>query len=166
MENEENLNGSGQISKLNIGCGYDKFDGFVNIDIAEEVNPDKVVNVENGLPFQDNSFEHIYSEHCLEHVRPHYWKFVLNEIARVAKNECILELRLPFDQTYKRTNADHYRTFSYKSFNQFMAGDKRNYYSDLNLIELSKKTNKFVRFFFLLFPYLKNEIYFKFKIVK
>ena len=39
--------------KLQIGCGRNKMNGFVNIDKAEEVNPDIVVNIENGFPFPD-----------------------------------------------------------------------------------------------------------------
>jgi len=30
--------------KLNIGCGYKKLEGFVNIDKAVEVSPDMVVS--------------------------------------------------------------------------------------------------------------------------
>jgi len=44
------------MEKLNIGCGYDKKEGFMNIDIAGGVNPDKVVNIEKGLPFKENTF--------------------------------------------------------------------------------------------------------------
>jgi len=153
-------------NKLNIGCGWDKKEGFMNIDKSPEVNPDIIVNIEKGLPFPDNSFNTIYSCHCLEHVRPQYWSFVLNEIARVSKNGCILELKLPFDNPACRTNCDHYRTFSFMSFNPLITGSGRDYYSNLNLIKLSKEINPFVKLFYYLFPFMKKEIYFKFKIVK
>ena len=42
--------------KLQIGCGWNKMNGFVNIDKTSDVKPDLVVNIEEGLPFQDNSF--------------------------------------------------------------------------------------------------------------
>ncbi len=152
--------------KLQIGCGWDKMNGFVNIDKSKEVNPDVVVDIENGFPFPDNSFEYIYSGHCLEHIRPQYWKFVLNEIARIAKDGCILELKLPFDNLGQRTNADHYRTFAWHSFDQFLEKSNRDYYSDLTLIKLTKDPNKLVKLFFYLFPFLKYEVYFKFKVTK
>jgi|TARA_Y100000034_G_C6888615_1_gene408388 ubiquinone/menaquinone biosynthesis C-methylase UbiE len=152
--------------KLNIGCGWNKMNGFVNIDKASEIKPDIVVDIEQGLPFQDNSFEHIYSSHCMEHVRPQYWKFLLNELARVAKDSCILELKLPFDNPGQRTNADHYRTFLWHSFDQFLVGSNRSYYSKLNLVKLIKDPLKLEKLFFYLFPFLKYEVYFKFKIVK
>ncbi len=152
--------------KLNIGCGKVKLDGFVNIDKAKEVNPDKVVDIEKGLPFKDSKFTHIFSEHCLEHIRPEKWAFVLNEIQRVARDGCILELYLPFDNVGQRTNADHYRTFSWHSFDQFLDGSEREYYSDLNLWSLIGYPNKIVKLFFYLFPFLKYEVYFRFMILK
>ncbi len=141
-------------------------DGFINIDKAPEVNPDKVLDIEKGLPFKDNQFTHIYSEHCLEHIRPEYWGFVLNEIQRVAKDGCILELYLPFDNTGQRTNADHYRTFAWHSFDQFLKGSERSYYSDLTLIKLTEDPNILTKLFFYLFSFLKFEVYFRFKVVK
>ena len=153
-------------SKLHIGCGWNKLKGFVNIDKTKKVKPDIVVDLEKGLPFPDNFFEYIYSEHCLEHIEPQNWRFVLNEIARVAKKNCILELKLPFDNIGQRTNADHFRTFSWRSFDQFTKESKRFYYSDLKLERLHKLPNMFVKLFFYLFPFLKYEVHLKFKIIK
>jgi ubiquinone/menaquinone biosynthesis C-methylase UbiE len=152
--------------KLNIGCGYNKKKGFINIDKAKHVNPDKVVDIEKGLPFPEKAFEYIYSEHCLEHIEPQNWRFVLNEICRIAKNNCILELKLPFDNLGQRTNADHFRTFSWHSFDQFSEESKRGYYSNLKLKRLHKCPNKLVKLFYYLFPFLKYEVHLKFKVVK
>jgi|TARA_B100000315_G_C14491895_1_gene547988 predicted SAM-dependent methyltransferase len=152
--------------KLQIGCGRNKINGFVNIDKSKEVSPDIVVDIEKGFPFPDNSFKEIYSSHCLEHIRPQYWSFVLNQIARIAKEGCFLELKLPFDNIGQRTNMDHYRTFSWNSFDQLEKGNERKYYSDLSLIKLSKTPSKFKKLFYYLFPFMKYEVHFKFKIVK
>ena len=151
---------------LQIGCGWDKMDNTVNIDKASEVKPDIVVDIEKGLPFPDNSFDKIFSYHCLEHIRPEYWKFVLNEIFRIAKNECVLEMKLPFDNVGQRTNADHYRTFSWHSFDQLKEDGLREYYADLKLVNLRRNPFKLTKLFFYLFPFLKYEVYFKFKVVK
>lgn len=152
--------------KLQIGCGWDKKEGFVNIDKASQVKPDFVVNIEKGLPFPDNSFEHIFSQHCLEHVRPEYWKFILEEIARVAKNGCILELYLPFDNIYNRTNSDHYRTFHWTSFAQNEIGSNRFYYTNLKLKRIGKVPNRFVRALYILFPLFFKEVHFIYRIIK
>ena len=155
-----------KFDNLNIGCGWKKRENFVNIDKAKEVKPDFVVDIERGLPFPDDSFSYIYSSHCIEHVRPHYWKFLLNEIARVAKDGCILELNLPFDTPGARTNCDHYRTFGFMSFDPLLENSQRQYYCNLVLSKLSRNHYKLEKLFFYLFPFLKKNIYFKFKIVK
>jgi len=152
--------------KLNIGCGYEKKKGFINIDKTKEVNPDIILNIEKGLPFKNDEVDYIYSEHCLEHIRPQYWKFVLNEIHRVCRDGAIIELKLPFDNIGQRTNADHYRTFTWGSFNQFDPDSKRFYYSKLKLKKLNKIPNRLIRTFFYLFPFLKYEVYYKFKVIK
>lgn len=141
-------------------------EGFVNIDKAELVDPDMIVDIEEGLPFKDNVAEHIYSSHCLEHVRPDKWQFVLDEVMRVAKDGCILELELPFDNTRKRCNIGHYRTFYFTSWTQYHKKErKRAYYSRWKLIPLNK-FNMFEIIFFTLFPILKPSIYFKFMVSK
>ena len=158
-------------TKLNIGCGYNKKEGFINIDKAPEVNPDKVVDIEKGSPFSDNRFEEIYSHHCLEHIKPDKWSFVLNEIARIAKNGCILKLHLPFDNPLNNI-VDHHRSFIWGSFGCLCCPvDKtgevdRTYYSDLKLVSLIKEPHWLIKLFYYTFPYLKKDIYFEFKIVK
>lgn len=153
------------MKKLNLGCGDKLLEGFINIDKAKEVNPDMVVDIEKGLPFKDNSIDYIYSCHCLEHIRPGRWRFVLNEIARVAKKGCILELHLPFDNIRTRGNIDHYKTFNFGSFDQLIDGNKRNYYSKLRLKPLIKYPY-LEKLFYYLFPLPKTTIKFKFNVVK
>ncbi len=153
-------------TKLNIGCGYEKKEDFINIDISQAVKPDQVVDVEKGLPFPDNTFEHIYSDNCLEHIKPDKWEFVLNEISRISKHNCILELILPFDNIINRINAFHYRTFTWNSFAQLDPESTRTYYSKLKLIRISEVPNYFMRIFYCMFPLCKNEIHLKFKIIK
>jgi ubiquinone/menaquinone biosynthesis C-methylase UbiE len=152
--------------KINIGCGFKHLKGFINIDKAEECFPDRIVNVEEGLPFPNNSVNYIYSSHAIEHIEPQYWRFFLSELYRVAKNGCILELWLPFDNPSTRTNPDHFRTFSWRSFDIFTDVSGREYFSPLYLKSLTKIPNRFVRMFYWTFPFLKRDIYFKFKIVK
>ena len=154
--------------KLNLGCGRTKFDGFINCDKALEVNPDMVVDMEQTLPFEDNSVDYIYSAHCLEHINPSKFRFALQEIARVACNGCILELRLPFDNMGCRVNFDHYRTFNWSSFDQLCENVDTNrlYYSSLRLKKIGKQPIKLVRWFYYLFPFLLTEVHLKYQIIK
>ena len=51
---------------LNIGSGDKNLPGFINIDL--EPGADIQADVRQGLPFQDNSVDGIFSEHFIEHI--------------------------------------------------------------------------------------------------
>ena len=154
------------MKKLNIGCGYNKKKGFINIDVAREVEPDLVVNIEGGLPFKDNTFDYIYSWNALEEVKPEKWEFVLKEINRVAKEGCILELSLAFDNMYNRGRINHYRVFNWDSFLICEEGEEHNYTAPIILRNLKGKPNKFTKLWFTLFSFLKQQVRFKFEVIK
>ena len=92
--------------------------------------------------------------------------FVLEEIYRVAKPNCILELHLPYDRISMRTALDHYRTFNWKSFENCEAGNRRNYYINFKVKRLNKMPNKFIRVLSQFFPMFFTDVYFKFRIIK
>ena len=154
--------------KLHLGCGRDKRDGFLNIDIAEEVNPDKAWDLEKGLPFlDDNSVDYILSNHTLEHLTTKgYWN-LLEEMYRVSKDGARWELCLPFDNPETRANSEHVRTFSYHSFSNYCANSDtfRDYYR-IKLERFRDKPTKVTRLFFSIFSLLKYEIRYKFEVVK
>lgn len=154
------------MKKLNIGCGYEKKEGFINIDISKEVGPDMVVDIEKGLPFKDDTFDYIYSWNVLEEVKPEKWEFVLKEINRVAKDGCILELSLAFDNMYNRGRINHYRVFNWDSFLVCEEGQPHAYTAPIVLKNLNKETNKFTKLWFTFFPFLKNTVCFRFKVIK
>lgn len=69
--------------KLNLGCGYRKLDGFVNIDVRPCVNPDLVADICDGLPFPDASVESVVAVDFLEHIPIGKTVGVIEEIYRV-----------------------------------------------------------------------------------
>lgn len=153
--------------KLHLGSGYYNLKGFVNLDKSPEVKPDVVADIEKGIPFPNNFFSHIFSSNVLEHIRPCKFRFVLEEIYRVSKNGCILELILPFDNMANRINYDHYRTFNWNSFYPAEIDSDANYYTNFKVKRLEDdRPNKFLRFFIYLFPMLRSNVYLKFKVIK
>ena len=82
--------------KLNIGCGRNCKEGFINIDSVERENKlDMILDVTKKFPFEKDSVDYIYAEHFIEHLN---WleglKFLRN-CFRVLKPNGILRLVLP-----------------------------------------------------------------------
>jgi ubiquinone/menaquinone biosynthesis C-methylase UbiE len=83
--------------KLNLGCGLDKRDGYINIDIREEVKPDLVIDLEKELlkRFNDESIEEIIAKDFIEHLS---WRVVedfLKDCYRVLKKGGRMYIQTP-----------------------------------------------------------------------
>jgi predicted SAM-dependent methyltransferase len=71
--------------RLNIGCGPNRKDGWVNIDIFSP-QADLTLDMREPLPFADGSATIIYSEHFFEHLDyPGITKRFLKESYRILK---------------------------------------------------------------------------------
>lgn len=113
--------------KLNIGCGKDHLQGYINIDCVEPA--DLICDVEEiALPYEDNTVEAFVLSHVLEHFQNPLE--VLQELLRVAKNGATMHIRVPYgssddawaDPTHKRPyfvdsfmyfGQPHYQNFDY-----------------------------------------------------
>ena len=79
--------------KLNLGCGFDKREGFVNADNFAECEPDVHIDIEQTpWSLADNSFDYILMKHVLEHVGADFKTFacVMRELYRVTANYTML----------------------------------------------------------------------------
>src|SRR5579864_661365 len=54
--------------KVNVGCGQEPFQGWVNLDLDPGAKADILWDIKDGLPFENGSCAFIYSEHFLEHI--------------------------------------------------------------------------------------------------
>lgn len=68
---------------LDLGCGPCPKPGFINLDYRWRPGVDVVWDVLEPLPFPDNRFEGVFTEHCLEHFDLAQLEKVLREIWRV-----------------------------------------------------------------------------------
>lgn len=83
--------------KLNLGCGADYRQGWTNLDAwsNEEIRPDVFWDLRKlPLPFEDNTFDYIFSAHTLEHIEGKLTGLVI-ELWRILKPNGILEIRVP-----------------------------------------------------------------------
>lgn len=70
------------MSKLNLGSGQFKKEGYINVDWDDKAHPDVKWDVSVfPYPFKDNEFQEIISEHCLEHLEDVFG--VMRELHRI-----------------------------------------------------------------------------------
>jgi predicted SAM-dependent methyltransferase len=98
--------------KLNIGSGFKRFDGFLNVDDDPGVNPDYCVTLDDPnlvLPFEDDSVDGVIAHHILEHIGTGYIR-LMQELYRVCCHGALIDIRVPHhfheifinDPTHKR----------------------------------------------------------------
>lgn len=83
---------------LNLGCGFKKYPGYVNVDAAPECAPDIVWDLEKTpWPWEDSSVDEIKLEHVLEHLgkTPDTYLCIWKEMWRVGKNGCQIHIMVP-----------------------------------------------------------------------
>ncbi len=84
--------------KLNLGCGQDHRDGYINIDSSEYCNPDMLVNLENlPLPFKANSCDETLMKSVLEHMpsNPNIFFGFLQEVYRISAPNASIYIECP-----------------------------------------------------------------------
>jgi len=81
--------------KIDIGCGTNKKEGFLGIDIQNIPGVDYVADLTvDPLPFPDQSVEYVYSNHFLEHIADP--SHIFSEIGRVCVDKANLEFWTPY----------------------------------------------------------------------
>src|SRR3989344_7552220 len=131
------------VKKLNLGCGNDIKQGWVNLDSDKLPGVDVVRNIEElPLPFGDGEFDEILANDILEHVE---YIPVLKDLHRVLKPGGKLKARVPHF-TSKNNFADptHKKMFSVVTFDFFVKNTifskpkDREYYFDFHFDRISK----------------------------
>lgn len=116
------------MNKLNLGCGTDIRQGWVNLDIAPLPGVDVVHDLRVlPLPFKDETFDYILCSDILEHFLDYVP--LLEELHRVVKTGGDVEVKVPH-YTYSRAYADptHLRFFAIELFEFFTKDTTRPYY--------------------------------------
>jgi predicted SAM-dependent methyltransferase len=81
--------------KLNVGCGFDRRQGFLNVDLHAFHEPDLVCDVLDLAPLPDGHYEHVLAQDILEHLPRLKTRTALVEWNRVLAPGGTLELRVP-----------------------------------------------------------------------
>jgi len=78
---------------LNIGCGFNKIKGAVNLDLDPRCNPDIIHDLTKTLPFENNYFDEVRAVQVLEHIFD--FESLMIEIHRVLKLGGLLKASVP-----------------------------------------------------------------------
>lgn len=109
--------------KLNLGCGVDVLEGYVNLDKYPYPRVDVVCDLDLGiLPFEDDEFDYVKAENILEHLD---YKLVLVELARIMKKNGFINIRVPhFTSRDVYADPTHKYGFSVKALKFFVIDDR------------------------------------------
>lgn len=83
--------------KLNLGCGYKKLEGYVNVDKYKTSATDLLCNLEYLWPWASSTIDEIILEHSLEHMGETVSGFrqIIQEMYRVCKNNAVIKITVP-----------------------------------------------------------------------
>jgi len=125
--------------KLNLGCGKDIKEGYINVDSIKLPGVDKVVDLNKyPWPFKDNEFDFVLCSHILEHlnsiIKP------LEEIWRITKKNSKVKILVPISPSvYAFADPAHKQFYTYFTFNYFKEEHNPNYYSKARFKIKSRK---------------------------
>ena len=109
--------------QLNFGCGFDKKEGFVNVDLRAECDPDMIVDLEDTpWPWDSNSVEYIEARHVLEHLGQQTEVFlnIIKELYRVLVPNGVVKITVPHPRSDNYLNdPTHVRPITAGIFNLF-----------------------------------------------
>ena len=146
--------------KINLGCGNDIREGFVNVDRMKIPGVDVVADIDGGkLPFKDNSVEMILLSHVLEHIQN--LEKLLEELYRVCKPNAKIYIRVPyFSHESAFSHYQHIRRFTWTTFDLFDPNHPEHFHTNMKFRVWKKKlVGRFTgdKVIFNLFPRIYQE---------
>lgn len=83
------------LKKLNLGSGRHELDGWLNTDIRRRAPGVVHLDVRKRFPFDDETFDYVFTEHTIEHVAFEEGEFMLRECHRVLKPDGKVRVSTP-----------------------------------------------------------------------
>ena len=84
--------------RLNLGCGFNHLDGFVNVDKEPACAPDRIVDLEEfPWPFAESSVDEVVASHILEHLGADTETYlaIIKELYRICVPGALIRIAVP-----------------------------------------------------------------------
>lgn len=108
-------------SVIDLGCGRNKLPGAAGVDFLDLPGVDVVADLNQRLPFDDESFDVVYSNQVFEHI-PNLLG-LMAESHRMLRPGGLLVVHVPyFRSSWSAVDPTHVRQFSISSMNYFVRG--------------------------------------------
>lgn len=105
--------------KIDIGCAKTKKQGYIGIDKLD-FGQEFILDIEEGIPFDESTVEEIYTSHTLEHIDN--LNFVLEEFKRILTPKGKLEIIVPHRCHVWAQSPGHVRLFDETSITKTLKG--------------------------------------------
>lgn len=105
--------------KLDLGCGKQKKEDFIGLDIKAMPGVDIVCDITKGISLQNNSVQYVIADNLMEHIGDEFID-VMNDIWRICKPEAIVKIIVPGVHTSAAfQDPTHKRFFVQETFDYF-----------------------------------------------
>ena len=84
--------------RINLGCGFDKREGYLNVDKDPSCEPDQIVDLDVlPWPWEDNAADEVLLKHVLEHLGADTRTYldIIKELWRIAKPSATVTVIVP-----------------------------------------------------------------------
>jgi len=113
------------MNKLNLGCGKDIKEGYINLDIVD-YGGNRIHDINTfPYPFEENYFDEIYASHILEHLNNFHNS--ITELYRILKPNGIFYCSVPVPERKKSTAVIHGKLYSLDDLKKLFENKKFNF---------------------------------------
>ena len=132
------------MKKINLGCGLDIREGYINVDMVPGPGIDVVHDLDKfPYPFKNNEIDVVYASHIIEHLKD--LPKSMAELKRICKPGAKIIIRVPhFSCGLTYNDPTHKTFFGYFSFDVFTT---KGYYG-LPIFEIIHRQLNYTRFAF------------------
>lgn len=115
--------------KLDLGCGRNKKEGFIGVDLIDAPGIIKSDMLSHLKSLDDNSVDEVRMYHSLEHVPKSHYLDIMRNLLRVCKSGAVIEIGVPYyNNSVNVVNPYHNLHFNEHSF-RFFCREKEDRYN-------------------------------------